>query len=200
VVSHSGEPASRLIWIYAVNMGAFQGVTAILALFLARRFGVTERTIGFVFMYLGVISVVVRALVLGRLVDRVGEARLSRYGVVLLTAGLGLMPLTRAPWQLALVVGLVPLGTAFTFPCVTALLSRVVSGEERGLYMGVQQTFGGVARVLFPILTGFTFDRLGVEWPFVLSAVLASGTLLLSGRLEATFRAAAAPPAPDRPS
>ncbi|MCU0646792.1 MAG: MFS transporter [Gemmatimonadaceae bacterium] len=196
VVSHSGEPASRLIWIYAVNMGAFQGVTAILALFLAVRFGVTERTIGWVFMYLGTISVVVRALALGKLVDRLGEARLSRYGVVLLAGGLGLLPLTRELWQLAAVVALLPLGTAFTFPCVTALLSRVVAGDERGLYMGVQQTFGGAARVLFPLLTGWAFDRLGVAWPFVLAAVLASGTLLLSGHLEATFRPQPASPDP----
>jgi hypothetical protein len=29
---------------------------------------------------------------------------------------------------------------------VTALLSRVVSQKERGLYMGMQQTYGGVTR------------------------------------------------------
>ena len=55
---------------------------------------------------------------------------------------------------LALAVALLPLGTAFTFPCVTALLSRVIPSSERGLYMGVQQTFGGTARVLFPIVAG----------------------------------------------
>jgi len=38
---------------------------------------------------------------------------------------------------------LMPLGTAFLFPCVTGLLSQVVPGSDRGLYMGVQQTFGG---------------------------------------------------------
>ena len=38
-----------------------------------------------------------------------------------------------------------PLGTAFVFPCVTATLSRVVPGRHRGLYMGVQHTFGGVS-------------------------------------------------------
>src|SRR5690349_22005333 len=27
IIEHSGEPASRLIWIYAIAMGAFQGVT-----------------------------------------------------------------------------------------------------------------------------------------------------------------------------
>src|SRR3982751_3246115 len=47
VVTHSSEPASRLIWIYAIAMGAFQGVTSMLALYLSSRFGVNEKTIGF---------------------------------------------------------------------------------------------------------------------------------------------------------
>src|SRR5689334_22839408 len=84
VLEHSGEPASRLIWIYAIAMGAFQGVTAILALFLADTYQVTEQTIGYFFMYIGSISVFTRVLLLGKAVDRFGEPRLSRLGVLLL--------------------------------------------------------------------------------------------------------------------
>src|SRR5438552_3645005 len=49
VATHPNEPASRLIWIYAIATGAFQGSTAVLALFLAVRFGVTAKTIGYFF-------------------------------------------------------------------------------------------------------------------------------------------------------
>jgi MFS family permease len=184
VVTHPGEPASRLITIYAVSIGAFQGVNSILALFLAQRFGVTAATIGYFFAYVGVLSVVTRALFLGPLVDRFGEARLSRLGIVLLAVGLGALPLTRSLWQLALVVGCMPLGAAFTFPCVTAMLSRVVSGRERGLYMGVQQTFGGASRAVFPMIAGVAFDRLGVGVPFVIAAVVVASTLALGLDLE----------------
>jgi len=31
---------------------------------------------------------------------------------------------------------------------VTALLSRIIQPRERGLFMGMQQTYGGVARAL----------------------------------------------------
>ena len=55
---------------------------------------------------------------------------------------------------LAVAFTIMPLGTAFLFPCVTGLLSRVISPGERGLYMGVQHTFGGVSRVIFPIAAG----------------------------------------------
>ncbi len=179
VLSHSGEPASRLIWIYAIAMGSFQGVTAMLPLFLAARFQVDEGNIGYFFMYVGAISVFTRVLLLGRAVDRLGEARLSRWGVTLLALGILGMPLSSNIVFLAIAVALIPLGTAFTFPCVTALLSRVINPSERGLYMGLQQTFGGVARIAVPLWAGFAFDRLGVGIPFYTSAVAVFLTIFL---------------------
>jgi multidrug resistance protein len=172
VITHPQEPASRLILIYAVAIGAFQGTTAVLALFLGWKFGVTELTIGYFFTYMGVLSVVTRALFLGPLVDRVGEARLSRIGLSLLATGLLGMGLAPNVPLLALAVGLLPLGTAFTFPCVTALLSRVIDSAKRGLYMGVQQTYGGISRVAFPVVFGVAYDRIGPSSPFFLSATM----------------------------
>src|ERR1044071_5093406 len=154
VITHSSEPSSRLIWIYAIAIGAFQGSFSVLALFLNARFQVTEQTIGYFFMYVGAISVFTRVLLLGRAVDWLGEANLSRLGLILLAAGVLGMPLSTNLVMLAFAVALIPLGTAFTFPCVTALLSRVISPRERGLYMGMQQTYGGVARIIAPLFFG----------------------------------------------
>lgn len=198
VIRRPSEPAPRLIWMYTIAMGAFQGTTAVLALFLAVQHGVTEQTIGLFFMYVGAISVVTRAFVLGRMVDWLGEIRLSRFGMVVFAAGLVLLPLTHDYVSLALAVALIPLGTAFTFPCVTALLSHIISPHERGLYMGVQQTFGGMARVLAPLWAGFAWDHLGVGVPFWTSALMVGAALLLGLRLarqEATEPAAATAPA-----
>ena len=207
VVTHSAEPASRLIWIYAIALGAFQGVISMLALYLSKRFGVTETTIGYFFAYTGVISVLTRTLVLGKMIDRFGEVRLSRMGLTLLATGITAMAFTQPisdparvaallggflppnavallPYlPLALAVALLPLGTAFTFPCVTAMLSRVIPSQERGLYMGVQQTFGGAARVVFPIVFGLLFD-VALELPFLLSASLVVFTIWLGMNME----------------
>ena len=184
VVTHPDEPASRLIFIYSIAIGAFQGVTSVLALFLAWRFGVTADTIGYFFLYIGVLSVLMRAGILPRLLDRFGEARLSRYGLVFLSGGLLGLSMSHDYVSLALSVGCFPIGTALTFPCVTAMLSRVTSSNERGLYMGVQQTFGGAARVLFPPLFGLAYDYIGAPWPFVISAGVVAATLLLGRDLE----------------
>lgn len=184
VISHSSEPASRLIWIYAIAIGAFQGSFSVLALFLNARFQVTELTIGYFFMYIGSISVFTRVLLLGRMVDWLGEANLSRLGIALLAAGVLGMPLAQNLWMLALAVALIPLGTAFTFPCVTALLSRVTAPRERGLYMGMQQTYGGVARIIAPLFFGWAFDRIGVSSPYFFSSAFLLATLFLGFGLD----------------
>lgn len=182
--THVREPASRLIWIYALGMGAFYGITAILTLFLIARFDVTTRTIGLFFAYIGALNVVFRVLVLGWVVDRLGEARTMRLGAGALALGLFLLPLTSTLPMLALAIALMPLGTSLTFPSVTALLSRVVGNHERGMYMGVQQTFGGFGRVLYPLWAGWAWDVLGMHEPFWTSAAIVAGTILLSLGME----------------
>ncbi len=184
VVSHAREPSSRLIWIYAIAIGAFQGSFSVLALFLNARFQVTEQTIGYFFMYVGAISVFARVLLLGRAVDWLGEANLSRLGIILLSAGVLGMPLSRNLGMLAIAVALIPLGTAFTFPCVTALLSRVIAPRERGLYMGMQQTYGGISRIIAPLFFGWAFDHIGVSAPYFFSSAFLLATISLGFGLD----------------
>jgi MFS family permease len=196
VVSHWYEPASRLIWIYTIGIGAFYGTIQVVPLLLSRRLAVNEQNIGYFIMYLGGMGVVVRSLILGRMVDLLGEVRLSRLGLVLLAAGLVCTGLSGSWGVLLLGFTLMPLGTAFLFPCVTGLLSRVVPANERGLYMGVQHTFGGVSRVLFPIGAGLLMDGLGVGVPFWIAGLMVIAMLPfawgLAGALAPETPAAAA--------
>ncbi|MEO8295986.1 MAG: MFS transporter [Gemmatimonadota bacterium] len=177
------NPASRLIWIYTIAIGAFYGTIQTVSLLLQKRFAITVDQAGYFIMYLGGMGAIIRALILGPMVDRLGEARLSRLGIVILALGLGFTGTARG-WPM-LVAGftLMPLGTAFIFPCVTGLLSRVIPGAERGLYMGVQHTFGGASRVVFPIAAGILMDHFGIGVPFVVSAVLVLLTLPLTGAM-----------------
>jgi multidrug resistance protein len=186
------EPSSRLIWMYSVGIGAFYGVNALIILYLARHFNVTAEKIGPFYAYMGGLSIVFRLFVLGRTVDRFGEARTTRLGATFLALGLALIPFT-GPLDLpslltylplAGILALIPLGTALNFPCVTALLSRVVGENERGLYLGVQQTYGGLARVAYPLLAGALSDHFGEGAPFWLSAAMVASTIAMGIGLE----------------
>ena len=158
-----------------------------LVLYLDRTFQVGPDQIGFFFAYIGSLNILFRLGILGRVVDRLGEVRTARLGAGLLALGLLLIPFTnplpfhdlRRVATLGLAVALLPLGTALNFPSVTALLSRVVSDHERGLYMGVQQTYGGVMRVLCQLWAGWAWLALGVGVPFWSASAMVAATIYL---------------------
>ncbi len=199
VVRHSDAPPSRLIWIYSIGLGGYMGAMVIIPLLLAKQFGATERSTAYFlfFVYMGGLNFFARAFFLGPLVDRFGEPRLSRFGIVLIALGLLCIPLSRSIPLFLVASALLPLGASFTFSCVTAMLSRVISADERGLYMGVQQTFGGITRVLFPLGAGVLWDNAGMAAPFWAGAAIVASTLLLGLDLGRYLQGAS--PAPETP-
>ena len=183
VLAHPHEPASRLIWIYAIAIGAFYGTTPMLPLILAERLAVTEQNVGYFVMYLGAMGVIVRTALLGRMIEWLGEAKVSRLGLVFLAAGLVMVARITSYPTMLVAMTLMPIGTGFLFPCITAMLSRVVPNAQRGLYMGVQHTFGGVSRVSFPLIAGFGMDALVMGAPYLFAGAMVFATLLLTGSL-----------------
>ena len=177
VLEHPARPVSRLIWIYSVGMLAFASLTSVLALFLDAEFGITEKTIGYFYSYVGLLSFVMRSLLLGPIVERLGETRTMRYGTICLVIGLLAYTIVPNVWALALIIPIVPIGTALLFPSTTALMSRAAAKEDLGTTMGVAQTFAGVARVVAPLLATGAFQRVGHAAPFYFAA----GTVALVG-------------------
>jgi MFS family permease len=180
---HPGREASELIWIYAVAMTAFSSMTAVLALYLMKFFAFNEGNIGNIFTLLGAVSVVMRAGILGRLVSRFGEVRLMRIGALLLGLGLVAFPLPADFAAFVPIMLLVPIGTALLFPATSALLSQRCDRRELGQVMGVQQAFGGIARILGPIWAGIAFEKLGPSVPFEVAGAVVFGVFLLAARV-----------------
>jgi MFS family permease len=184
IVRHPGGPVPRFIWIYAAGMLGFTGLTAVLALYLGREFGFTEKTIGYVFLYVATLSLVMRSLLLGPIVHRIGEAGAMRVGTVVLFLGLVLYPAAHSLWTLAPVMALVPIGTALLFPATTALMSHASEKSEVGTTLGVAQTFAGVARVIAPLIATSAFQRFGVASPFFIAGGIVAGVGILAFRLD----------------
>ncbi|HEX9894485.1 MAG TPA: MFS transporter [Gemmatimonadales bacterium] len=179
VVRHPQRPVSRFVCIYGAGMLGFSAMNAVLALYLNFRFDVDERSIGYVFLYVGALSLVMRTLILGPAIDRLGEPGVMRLGTIALLLGLVLYPLPGKLWLLALIIPLVPIGTALLFPATTSLMSRVSAKDELGLTMGVAQTFAGIARVIAPLVATSAYQRFGPPTPFY----IAGGIVALVGVL-----------------
>ena len=111
-------------------MLAFSSLSSVLALYLSAEFGITEKTIGYVFLYVGIFSVLMRSALIGPIVDRIGEPWSIRIGAATLIIGLLAYPMAPNLWSLALIVPLVPIGTSH-FPATTAMMSHYSPRTER---------------------------------------------------------------------
>lgn len=184
VLQHPARPISRLVLIYGIGMLAFSILTSILALFLDAEFGVTEKTIGYFYSYVGLLSFVMRSVLLGPIVARLGEVRTMRAGTWALILGMLLYTVAPTLWFLVAIIPFVPIGTALLFPSTTALMSRVSLKEELGTTMGVAQTFAGLSRVAAPIMATAAFQRVGHHSPFLLAMGVVGVAAMLARRVD----------------
>lgn len=191
VLTHPGEEIHSLIFIYAFGMMAFMAMNSVVALFLERRFEATDQTIGWFYTYVGGLSFVMRAAILGPVVARLGEVRTLRVGALSIATGLVAISFAgeaglAMPWSLvvlAAATAFIPIGTALLFPATTSQISGRARWRETGQTLGVQQTFGGISRVVGPLWAGLAFRDLGVPTPFWIGAAIMVGVFLIGLRV-----------------
>ena len=184
VLRHPTRTVPRFVWIYGIGMLAFSALTSLIALFLKEEHGITEVTIGYFFTYIGVLNIVMRLVLLGPVVERVGETRAMRFGAAFLIAGMLAYPVAGNLWVLVALMPLVPVGTALLFPATTSLMSRYSDKAEVGTTMGVAQTYAGLARVAAPIIGTIIFQRIGHQWPFIVAAIMMALVSVLAFQVE----------------
>ncbi len=184
VAVHPFRPLNLLIWIYAAGQVGMAGMTAIIGLYLGRRFGVDESSIGLFFFYLGGLSIAFRVLVLGRAVRRWGEVNVLRAGAVSFGVGLIAIPFATGLWTLGAAVFLVPLGTSLLFPCTTSQVSKRAPGSGVvAQVLGVQQAYGNASKIAAPLVAAYLFQELSPGAPFLLIGAVLMAAAVVSFRL-----------------
>jgi MFS family permease len=187
VLRHPGRAASKLTLIYALGMFGQAALSSVLALYLNAAFKVTAETIGYFFVYQGIFSIALRTAFVGPMVDRLGERKAIMLGATSLILGFVAFPLAPSVWTLAIVIPLIPIGTALLFPATTALLSRSVDKADFGLTMGIAQAFAGISRMVSPVASTALFEHAGRSTPFFVAAeVVGVGSLLAAQLKRAT--------------
>jgi MFS family permease len=160
-----GRLRSLMLLAFLV-MFCFSIMEATLALFCQASFGFGPRATSGLFLYVGVVLVVVQGGLLGRLVKTFGDRRLIVGGIALMALGLLALPLpSRAAWLL-LTTGLLAVGSGIHNPSLLALLSQLSGEGAQGETIGVSRSCGALARVVGPLAGTWIFGVAGAAWPF----------------------------------
>jgi MFS transporter, DHA1 family, tetracycline resistance protein len=168
-----------VIATYFFLIAGFAIMTTLFALFTAKRFGYDAHANGYLFGFVGLISVIVQGGLIGRLVKKFGEVALTRAGMILTTVSLALLPLSNNLTVLLLVCAGLSAGSGIASPPLSGLASQMIERSWQGRALGVMQSAGSSARLIGPLIGGwllmFDLQKPVAEYgrtPFLVGAFL----------------------------
>ena len=163
---------SRLLLIAFSSLVAFSAFEATFALFGEQRLSFGPASTGLVFTAVGVVLVLVQTTLVRPAVGRLGESATLR--LALATNALGLAMLAAVHTWAVLVPALLALvvGQGLAQPSITSVVSGRARAGQRGRALGIQQSAGGLARVVGPVAGGLAFEHAGAASPYLAGAVV----------------------------
>ena len=183
----------RLCLAFFLFFLGFNGFTAVLVLYFKQVFGWGPGLAGAAFLVVGVVATVVQGGLIGPLVKRFGEWRLTLSGLGFVVVGCLLIPLaTRASAQGVVfsAVAILALGTGLVTPSLRALVSRRLDDSGQGAALGSLQGLQSLGSFVGPPLAGLAYETIGRQSPFWLGAALLAGVgALVAGGLGGQARA-----------
>lgn len=153
------------------------------ALFAERRYTwhghpFTPREIGWLYVYSGVLGIVIQGGLIGRLVKSLREPRVIRAGVICLAVGYALLSFVEPVGPLLLAVALTTFGSGVLRPCLTSVATQVIDRDEQGVVLGLTQTISSLASVVAGAVSGWLIERhLLSQWGWVAAGFCALGLL-----------------------
>jgi MFS family permease len=172
----------------------FAKFEATLSLLTLEAFGYTNEDNFLIFAYVGFSLMLAQGLLYRRLAKKMDEVRLMRIGVVLMLLGMASLGMVAAIdsedmrsirlWWFFITLAVAVTGFSFLNPSVGALISRRTDPARQGEVLGVNQSFGALARILGPVLGLFLFKLEATHMlPYVAASILLLVVLVLSSRL-----------------
>ena len=80
----------------------------------------------------------------------------------------------------AIVGGLLAIGSGILQPTILGLVSRESDQASQGTILGLNQSLAALARVLGPLWGGIAYDYIGYQFPFLTGGLFTFGALVFS--------------------
>jgi predicted MFS family arabinose efflux permease len=169
--------------IYFIVTLAFAAIPVIVPLLTIDYFSFTEVEMSYVFIFIGVIQVILQGFGIKLLVSKLGEEKLIILGPLLLAIGIVLTPLLATIPGFGFSTILVALGVGITNTAVPSFVSLMTAPEKQGSNLGVTQSIGSIARIFGPMIGGYVTELIGIQSSFYISSILLVISFIIGCRL-----------------
>jgi len=166
--------ASNFVFGFAVTQ-----LETVFALYMLHRFGYDALEVAMILLGMAIIMGAIQGGGIRHLSARFGERRLIGGGTALLAVGFATTPLMETVGWLLLPLTALAVGRAVVQPSLMTLVSFQSSAESRGSVMSTFQSGASLARVIGPLVAGFTYDRTATA-PFLIASASCLVVMALS--------------------
>lgn len=170
-------------FIMFINVFAFANMETTLVLLTDKYFNFSMGANSWLFVYIGVVMVMVQGFLMRKLGKKYPDADLISIGTALMAVGLVLTPLTNNLWVLLGALALLATGSGINSPSNSSLVSKLADKDNVGGVMGIGQSCSTLGRILGPVCGGLLWDRCGSTSPYIVGACVMAVAFGLSFRL-----------------
>lgn len=148
-------------------------------LFGERQFHLRVDMVGYLLAYVGLISIIVRGVVLSSLIDRFNEHRLARFSYASIIISLLMATFLHGLPSLLLAITLFSLGIGLLRPILLGEVSRSTEETKQGEILGLTGSLTSTAQIVGPILGGFVLTYISYSsLPILSTLIILSGFYL----------------------
>lgn len=166
--------------IFFISTFAFANMEATLILLTNKQFQFTTVQNALMFVYIGVLMVIVQGRLIHGLSKAYGEKKLITTGAFLIAIGLVMTPFSNNVAMLYVALAFLAFGSGFATPANQSLLSKLAPEEKMGGVLGIGQSLSTLGRIIGPSLGCYLFQTMGVSSPYLVGASAMIVVLLLS--------------------
>jgi DHA1 family tetracycline resistance protein-like MFS transporter len=168
-------PLLNIRFFYGLAFATFAGVFALHAEYQLR---LDSTGTGYILAYVGLLSVLVQGVAIGRLAKRFPENRLIFAAVILLAFSLLGWAFTPNIWRLLVVLAPLSFASGVLNTVINSSITKSVYPEEVGGALGVSSSVESLTRVIGPAAGGFLLGALGTWAPGLIGAVIMVGVVV----------------------
>ncbi len=161
-------PLLHVRLFYGLAFATFQSIFSL----YAQSIGLSSQTTGFVLAYVGVLSVITQAGLIGPLTRRFRETWLIISGLWIMAISLLAWAFTAELWLLLVVILPLSLSGGVLNTVIQSSISKSVSRDEIGGILGISASLEALTRVIAPTVGGFLLGYFGRWAPGVFAALL----------------------------
>ncbi len=128
-------------------------------------------TLGIAFTFFGISAVITQALIVGKMMEKLGEERTIVIGLVLSALGAAMIILSPELVSIVISASVLAVGSGLMMPSINTAVSRRTDEDSQGMVMGMLGSFNSVGRTLGPVIGGLAYS-MAMALPYAASAAL----------------------------